>query len=195
MGKIICLIGKSSAGKDSLFRLLQQDGQLDLHPIITYTTRPIRQHEQDGADYHFITREELHTFEQAGKLIEKRTYQTVHGEWHYCTVDDGSIRLSEGNYLVITTLQAYESLKRFFGSNQVIPIYIKVPDVTRLERAIAREKQQQQPNYEELCRRFLADQADFSPEQLASHAITKEYENNCLRECYQQIKNDLMAML
>jgi guanylate kinase len=53
MGKIFRLMGKSSSGKDTIFRKLLQQENLQLKPIILYTTRPIRKNEKQGREYHF----------------------------------------------------------------------------------------------------------------------------------------------
>ena len=50
-------------------------------------------------------------------------------------------------------------------------------DGLRLERALERERKQQPPKYEEMCRRFLADQADYSEEKLKGAGITQRYSN------------------
>ena len=59
MGKIFYIMGKSSSGKDTIYEnLLGREG-LSLHPLIMYTTRPIRAGETDGVQYHFVTEEQL----------------------------------------------------------------------------------------------------------------------------------------
>ncbi|MDD4600096.1 Guanylate kinase [bioreactor metagenome] len=193
MGKIFCLMGKSSSGKDTIFKLLKADKDLSLKPIIPYTTRPKRENEGHGTDYFFIDQGVLEAYNRQGKIIEQREYQTVNGKWYYATVNDGQIDLARANYLLIGTLSVYNSLQVYFGSNCVVPLYIDVDDATRLERAMNREKQQQQPNYNEMCRRFLADSSDFSTERLLQNSITKWYNNNNLTECINKIKTDILT--
>ena len=53
MGKIICLMGKSSSGKDTIYKNLLEDKSLGLRKLIPYTTRPMREGEQEGVEYHF----------------------------------------------------------------------------------------------------------------------------------------------
>ncbi len=53
MGKIYCMMGKSSTGKDTLYKMLLEDGALSLKKIIPYTTRPMRRGETDGVEYYF----------------------------------------------------------------------------------------------------------------------------------------------
>ena len=74
--------------------------------------------------------------------------------------------LNSRDYLAIGTLVSYEKLKNWYGKERVVPIYIQTEDSIRLERAIRRERKQEKPNYEEVCRRFLADSRDFSEENL-----------------------------
>ena len=195
MGKVICLMGKSSTGKDTILKLLKEDIELELKMIITYTTRPIRSNENNGIEYFFIDDKILKEFEADGKVIEKRGYNTVAGIWNYCTIDDGQIQLDKGNHILITTLEAYKKIQNYFEPENVVPIYVAVDDGIRLERAIIREKQQLSPNYDELCRRFLADTVDFSVEKLEELQIIKYYDNYHLNECYHHIKKDLMKII
>ena len=162
MGKIFCVMGKSATGKDTIYQKLLHENELKLQRIIPYTTRPIREGEEDGREYHFCTEEDVQRLEAEGKIVELRAYDTVYGIWKYFTVNDGDIQLEKENYLLIGTLEAYIKIRDYFGSQNVVPIYIEVEDGERLIRAISREKEQDVPKYEEMCRRFLADAKDFS---------------------------------
>ena len=75
----------------------------------------------------------------------------------------------------------------------MIGIYIEVEDGVRLERALKREQQQASPKYAEMCRRFLADEKDFSKERLAACGIDRGYENNDFNTCIQLILKDIEA--
>lgn len=195
MGRIFCIMGKSGTGKDTVFNELIKDADLALKPVIPYTTRPKRNNEANGIQYYFIDGSKLQEYEKSGKIIEKRAYNTVNGVWYYCTVDDGQIDLAARcNYLLIATLESYRDIQNYFGAENVVPFYITVDDGTRLERALKREKQQQKPNYDELCRRFLADNTDFSPDKLKAVNIDKFYYNNDLRECIESIKCDMLKL-
>ena len=69
-------------------------------------------------------------------------------------------------------------MKNYYGNDRVVPVYIEVDDEKRLERSIKWEKKQPVPNYDEVCRRFLADQKDFSEENIQRAGITKRFSNN-----------------
>lgn len=187
MGKIYCIMGKSSSGKDSIYQKVMEFGIPELEPLIPYTTRPIREGEVEGKQYHFCTKNKMQELETAGKVIERRTYHTVYGDWNYFTVDDGELNPADRSYLYIITLEGYLKIRNYFGNKLVMPIYIEVEDGERLIRAIEREKQQEKPRYEEMCRRFLADAADFSEEKLAEAGISRRFINTSLAETIQKI--------
>ena len=195
MGKIFCLMGKSSSGKDTIFRDLLKEDDLKLKPIVSYTTRPMRANEVEGREYYFINKTTLDAYETENKIIEQRVYQTVYGPWHYATIDDGQINLQIANYIMIVTLEAYKSLVKYFGQEYIVPIYIEVEDGIRLERAIRREREQAVPNYEEVCRRFLADSVDFSKEALKEANIQFFYQNIKLDDCMETIKKDIYKLM
>ena len=178
MGKIVCLMGKSSSGKDTIYRRLLEQDNIKLTEIVTYTTRPIRAGERDGVEYHFTDEAEYHRLLQEGNVIESRVYNTCHGQWRYFMVDDKEIDLSTQSYILITTLEGYKKISEFYGKEKVIPITIELDDGIRLQRALDREKAQDSPRYEEMCRRFLADANDFSPQNLEKAGITQTFNNN-----------------
>jgi len=186
MGKIFYLMGKSSTGKDTIYKMLK-DSFPEMKPIVLYTTRPIREGEQDGREYFFVDETVVDQFTDAGKIIELRAYNTVHGVWKYFTVDDGQIVLDHESYLVIGTLESYDRMRRYFGDEAVVPIYIEVEDGERLTRALNREKDQEIPKYTEMCRRFLADAEDFSEKNLSRSSITKRFQNQDMEICFHEI--------
>lgn len=187
MGKIYCVMGKSSSGKDSIYHEIMEKGALGLKPIIPYTTRPIRDGEQDGREYHFCTEDTVQRLQDAGRIMELRAYNTVYGVWKYFTVDDERINLSKYNYLYIVTLEGYTKIREYFGADRVVPIYIEVEDGERLMRAIAREQKQDVPKYEEMCRRFLADSADFCDEKLVEAGVVRHFQNNDFVQTVQEV--------
>ena len=195
MGKIFCLMGKSSSGKDTIFNKLKSDKDLDLNVIVPYTTRPKRNNEIDGVTYYFVDKSVLDRYEESGKMIEKRIYNTIKGDWNNCSIDDGNIDINKNQYIIITTLEAYVNLQRYFGKDKIIPLYINVDDGIRLERALERERMKESPNYDELGRRFVADSKDFSSERLKECEIEKYYNNIDLNQCILQIKNDILKKI
>lgn len=187
MGNIFYLMGKSSSGKDTIYWELLKDRELNLKKAVLYTTRPIRTGETDGVTYHFTDEAELVRLQKEHKVIEVRGYDTVKGMWYYFTVDDGQFQETGSDILMIGTLESYEKMREYFGE-RMIPVFVTLEDGERLIRAIRREQQQKEPVYAEVCRRFLADEKDFSQEMLTKNKIEQFFENNKLEQCVKDIK-------
>jgi len=184
--KIIYIMGKSSSGKDTIFKIIKN--KLDVNTYVMYTTRPIREGEIPGETYHYISDEEMKKYingEMKNKLIESRTYQTVHGPWTYATIADSQFDAKK-DMIMLGTLESYNKMKEHF-KDELIPIYIEVEDGLRLERALKREREQKKPKYAELCRRFLADSEDFSEENIKKAGIEKRFQNIELDKCVEEI--------
>lgn len=187
MSKIFFVLGKSCSGKDTIFQYLRENKELNLRTVVGYTTRPMRVGETEGVEYHFVSENRLKEMKEEGKVIEFREYNTVHGKWSYFTADDGQIDIGKKNYLYIGTLESYNDMVKYYGREVVVPLYIEVENGERLERAVKRERQQREPKYAELCRRFLADEEDFKEENIAKAGISKRYYNKDLDECISEI--------
>ena len=187
MGKIYCVMGKSSSGKDTVYKKLKEQYK-EFRLIVPYTTRPIREGEKDGVEYYFVDPEQFRAMKEDGKVIESRSYNTKCGIWTYFTADDGQIDLSAADYLLIGTLVSYQALREYFGEEAIVPVYLEVEDGLRHARALERERRQEKPKYAEMCRRFLADEEDFSEENLIKSGITERFGNEDFTECLNKIQ-------
>ena len=188
MSKIFYVMGKSSSGKDTIYKRLMEKNP-DFRTVVPYTTRPVRDGEKDGVEYFFADEARGDEMQEAGKVIEVRSYNTRCGVWTYFTADDGRINLEEHDYLMIGTLVSYQALKEYFGAEKIVPLYIQVEDGERLFRALEREQREAVPRYTELCRRFLADEEDFSEEKLQEAGIQRRFENRDLEICLNEIQD------
>lgn len=186
MSYIFYIMGKSSSGKDTLYRKIREK-KPELLTITGYTTRPVRANEVNGREYFFVSRERMQEMEAAGIVIENRAYQTVHGVWNYFTADDGQVREGREDYLLIGTLESFVKVRDYYGTDRVIPIYIEVEDGIRLKRALEREINQENPKYAELCRRFLADMEDFTEDNIEKCGIERRFFNIDMDECLAEI--------
>lgn len=210
MGKIFVIMGKTSSGKDTIYKrvldaLTLQNEETAPKTVVIYTTRPMRPGETNGVEYFFATEEELQTLREQGRVIEERCFHTVHGPWYYFTVNDGQIDLKNHSYMMINTLAGFEMIRSYYkkesstlaadSSDIVIPIYIEADPKERLIRYINRESLQAKPNYKEVCRRFLADEEDFAEAELVRLGITKRYFNQDLEECCREIEEEIKAQL
>ena len=191
-GYIFYIMGKSSSGKDTLYGELLNKTKLSVYTM--YTTRPMRPGEKEGREYHFVDEDGFKGLDADGKVIEHRTYMTVNGPWTYFTVDDGSFD-SVSNILMIGTLESYASMRAYFGSERLKPIYIECDDGVRLQRALDREKQSKNPDYKEMCRRFIADSEDFSEEKIKAAGIEHRFINLDFAKCRDNIIRYIDSMV
>lgn len=194
MGRIFVLMGKSASGKDTLYQKLLGDSRFDCLPYVIHTTRPMRDGEVDGREYHFSNEQELEGFRASGKLIESRVYHTVYGDWYYFTVDTDDIDLENNDYIYIGTLESFVKIRDYFGKDRVVPLYIDLDDGERLERALHRERKREKPAYAEMCRRFLSDAEDFSEEKVQAAGIEKRFNQNTSDECLEEILKEIKGI-
>lgn len=190
--KIVFFIGKSGSGKDTF--LMKSLEIYQVEPIVLLTTRPMREGEVNGREYHFISDEKMNLLQKKDLLIERRDYNTVHGIWSYATGME-AINLYDYNYLTANTWQGYSQFLKYYSKESLAPIYFELDDGVRLERALMREKKSGNGKYAEMCRRYLADEADFTKEMLN---IYKPYiidNNGTMEDTLEQIDDILVKKL
>ena len=146
MSNLIYIMGKSASGKDTIYKELKE--RMDLNTYVLYTTRPMREGEQEGREYNFITRDHYKQLEEEGKVIEARHYNVVNAQgekdvWTYATIDDKQWE-KNGDFLTIGTLESYNSIKNYLENHpdkklKLLPVYIFVDEFTRRSRAVNRE--------------------------------------------------------
>lgn len=195
MAKVVFIFGKSSTGKDTIAERLLGNSGLGLKKLITYTTRPMREGEEDGKEYFFVSNEQAELYEKDGSVVETRVYHTIKGPWKYFTRNDGQIGAdSKDKYLVWGTLEMYEKYCAYFGKDMIVPVYIEVDNGIRLQRALDREKKQPIPQYKEMCRRFIADEEDFSEDKLLANGIDRRFINDELDRCILEIEEYILNL-
>ena len=162
--KIIAFFGPSAAGKDTLARKLYEMCPGDLHWIVSHTTRPPRDYEVDGKDYHFITVEQFTQMMLNYELMEATSYR----EWFYGTayssLSDDKINIGVFNLEGMKCITEDNSL-------DVVPVYVQASDKTRLQRSLQREEN---PDCHEICRRFMADKKEFQDIEFEHYIIFNE---------------------
>lgn len=193
MRNIFCIMGRSGSGKDSAYKQLLNSTGINFNKVILYTTRPMRQGEQNGREYYFVSDEEFEHLKTQNKFIEIREYHTVQGIWKYATSID-SFKES-GNYLAIGTPESFQSLKKIFKDN-LHDIFISVDNEILLERTVLRAEGDNTQNIEEIKRRFEADSLDFGSDKLKAAGISNIFENNGnLEDCVASIRDYINSVL
>lgn len=161
MAKIITLTGASASGKDSLLKALLGRNK-DMKPAVSVTTRPMRQGEVNGVDYHFITPEELQKISDADGLIEVRHYNTENGVWYYGLTKDSIDLESDITYVVVLDVNGVVQLKQYLNSleddkTEVQSYFINCSSQLRLKRSLERQGNMTDSQVYEVCRRMYAD--------------------------------------
>lgn len=185
--RIFCLIGKSSSGKDTIFKRVINEN-VGLKRVVMSTTRPMRPGEVDGIDYNFVTDDQFKDALLAGNVVEHRSYSTIHGLWSYFTT--ASAFTGDHNFLTTSTVDAVNILREHFGIDNVVVVNIEVDDGVRLQRALTRELNGSR-NFSEMCRRFLSDTDDFSKDNLSTLDNLITVHNDDLETCI----SDVMKIL
>ena len=173
---ILIFSGESGAGKDYITKNFINKYPEDFELHISTTTRPIREGEKEGVNYHYISKEEFLKKIEKNEFIEYRSYDTlvngVADTWYYGT--EAFQKEQNKNYVVIKDLEGAKVLKDYCKSLNipVVHIYISVSDKLREERAKARGSF----NQTEWDRRILADQKDFAADKIkdCDYVLTNE---------------------
>lgn len=147
---LLLLCGKSCAGKDTVQKELIKMG---MKSVVSYTTRPPREHETEGIEYHFITKEDFLEKEKQGFFAETVSYNVASGEiWYYgSAVED----LSDDKVIIVNP-HGLEQLRKIKSLNP-IAFYI-----TAGEETIWNRLRERGDNAAEARRRLNADDVDFS---------------------------------
>ena len=108
---LLVLSAPSGGGKTTIAKMLLQ-GRDDLGYSVSATTRPRRQGERDGVDYHFISRAEFERRQQAGEFIECATYA---GELYGTLKSEIERIFSQGRHAVLDVeIEGARQIRRNF---------------------------------------------------------------------------------
>lgn len=141
---MIILIGESASGKTTVQKQMSNAG---IRKVITYTTRPPREKEKDGVDYHFVSDEIFNEMIRNGEFIEHASYRG----WQYGTAADSC---GKENTVAALTPAGLRAIQK-----QNIPhvsVYLNVDRRSRLIKLLQRGD-----DIEEAYRRSLSDVGQF----------------------------------
>ena len=164
--KILALIGEAGSGKDTLMQRILAKAP-GLHEIISCTTREPREGEVHGKNYFFLTEEEF-----AQKVLNLEMLEATHKNWFYGTSID-SLDESVVNIGVFNPDGIYALLES--PEVDLIPVYVRAKPKTRLLRQLNREEN---PNVDEIIRRYGADKEDFEEFYFQHFIVDNETEED-----------------
>lgn len=141
---MLALIGESACGKSTIQNILCDN--YGFNKIITYTTRPKREGEVDGVDYHFIAREDYDEKLKNGFFFENASYNG----WKYGTARKDVEGNTDSKIIILTP----SGLRKFKANRKIdiFSVYINVDRKSRLIKILQRGD-----NIEEAYRRNLSD--------------------------------------
>lgn len=150
--KIVALMGEAGSGKDTILHRIMEKYPSYFNEIISCTTRPPRQGEKEGVNYHFLSVEDFIRKILNGDMLEA----TEFNGWHYGT-DSQSLTIDKINIGVfnpegVRCLQEDENIELYV-------FYVRAAGKQRLLRQLNREEN---PDVDEIIRRYKADTEDFS---------------------------------
>jgi len=184
--KLVCLLGMSASGKDSLYRVLVKE--YEFKGVVSTTTRPMRTNEKDGIDYYFVGETAFSNLIKENKLVEYRYYNTIENgqpaTWHYGITKD-EIDLEKDNHVVVCDLKGLQDLTKYFGEENIISVYIHASEKSRRLRAIIRDTNFEEAEWQ---RRLKDDEEKFKG---VFDIVDFDVINDDLTTCV----NDLMGLL
>lgn len=112
--KVLCVIGKSGSGKDTIAKMLSSSKAFKI--VISHTTRPMREKEKQNVEHVF--------HDEEPKAIQRKIAYTIYGGYSYWITEDDLDERKINVYIIDEV--GYEYLKENFSSILDIRIlYIK----------------------------------------------------------------------
>ena len=124
---MIILVGESGSGKSTIQSYLIKD--YGYKSLISYTTRPPRNGETDGVDYHFISEEEFDKKAEEDFFAEIGQYR----EWMYGSAKDDCTK----DKVAVLTPHGLRQMKKIPGLD-IVSFYIDVPRRDRFIKILQR---------------------------------------------------------
>ena len=130
--KFVCIMGRTGSGKSEVERTLEKMG---FKRIISYTSRApeVRSgvQETSGNEYIFVTREKFMTLVNSGQIIE---YEEYSGNLYGTPRPSGAKK-----YVEVVCVNGLRALRKIYGKQQVLGVYLRLDKETAAERAKNRD--------------------------------------------------------
>ncbi len=135
-GTLLIISGPSGVGKTTICKRLAK--RLDALLSVSVTTRPQRDNEIEGEDYHYLSRDEFERRLERGEFLE---YAEVYGGQYYGTPVEPVTRALEAGRVVILEIEieGTRQVKRRYPD--AIGVYVLAPTTQDLQdRLVGRKK-------------------------------------------------------
>jgi len=172
---LILLVGESASGKSTIEKQLVNYGY---SKIVSYTTRPMREGEVNGIDYHYISEEDFLYHLKINFFAE----YTIYNGWYYGIAHEDCL----DNSVVVVEPHGFRQLLKI-PNLHIKSFYIQVPERVRLKRMVDRGD-----NLMEVFRRIFSDQGLFQfIDKEVDYVVQNIAINDCLQEVLNKIKGEI----
>ena len=131
--KIIVILGKCCAGKDTLARFMAEN--IGSKFVVSTTSRPMRKGESEGDPYHFTINDVFEEKIRNGEMLEYREYIRDGKTWYYGTQKTAID--NDKKYVAVLDIVGLREFRKKFGE-RVHALYLYVPEHIRKQRCISR---------------------------------------------------------
>ena len=168
-GRLIVISGPAGAGKSTVVRRLLEDCPLPLELSVSATTRPRRPQEQDGADYHFLSREEFALRREADEFLESMEVFGL-GHWYGTLRETVTTGLAAGKWIILE-IDVEGAQAVFQQYPEVISIFVRTASLDELERRLRDRKTETE---EVMARRLAVAERELAAGAAYRHQIINE---------------------
>ena len=141
-GKMIIISAPSGAGKSTIIKAILDSG-MDIEFSVSACSRPMRNGEQDGVHYHFLSVDDFKRRIDNDEFLE---WEEVYKNHFYGTLKSELSRIWDKGKTILIEADVYGgvSMKSQYGA-QALSIFIRPPGLARLkERLINRSTDKQE---------------------------------------------------
>lgn len=134
---IFTITGPSGCGKTTLVRELQKMYPDRFCEIVSTTSRPMRDGEVNGRDYHFVDREWFKKELYAGNFLEHVEFG---GNYYGVYAKDVGVAFKSGKHaVIIVDRKGAEAFVRRYGKDMVRRVYISADPKKVINRLVRRD--------------------------------------------------------
>lgn len=177
--RIVILSGPSGVGKDTVL-----DRWMEVNPkverVVAACTRPPRDGEVDGEDYHFLSPEHFHELAAAGKFLE---FKEVHGNW-YATPWSGIEAILQRGGVAVLKIDVQGAEEVVKSVPEITTVFLLPPSIEELERRIRSRGTEDNATIEKRLRNAL--------EEIEASAF---YKHRLVNEDVERLVNQLQELL
>jgi len=149
-GLVFIISAPSGSGKSTLVNELRQSVK-GLDSSVSYTTRPPRGSEQEGREYHYISRQQFEKMIAAGEFLE---YAEVFGQYYGTARRFLDAAIGRGHDLLLDIdVQGAEQLRKKLPN--AVSIFVLPPSRRELELRLRRRSSAENVNDQQIIRRRL----------------------------------------